>query len=59
MTQSEKDNILHDIVKIINAYEEKNSLLSCQGQGMDGYSALANFLSIAKKARELYANDTI
>ena len=45
--------IIDDLTDVINAYEAHNQLFSCQGQAMDGYSALANFVQIAKKAREL------
>ncbi|MBK7544117.1 MAG: hypothetical protein IPI57_20765 [Candidatus Competibacteraceae bacterium] len=40
-----------DIIAVLNAYERKDALFSCQGQSMDGYSALANFLDIARKLR--------
>ncbi|MFA5036959.1 MAG: hypothetical protein WC479_07270 [Candidatus Izemoplasmatales bacterium] len=38
---------------ILDAFEQQRPLLSCQGQAMDGYSALANFQAIAKEARSL------
>ena len=50
------ERIMDDLVRVVNAYEGKGALFSCQGQGMDGYSALANFIEIAKKARELRSN---
>lgn len=46
-------DILHRIIDVVDSYEGQGPLLSCQGQAMDGYSALANFVSIARDAREL------
>lgn len=43
---------IKDILDVLNAYEGKTALFCCQGQGMDGYSALANFLDIARKLRD-------
>ena len=49
--RQELDGYVKDIIAVLNAYENQDALFSCQGQGMDGYSALANFLDIAKKLR--------
>lgn len=46
------------LVRILDAYEGGTAIMSNQGQALDGYSALANFISIAKKARCLTASDT-
>ena len=45
-------DLLAKLVDVLNAYEGSGPLMSCQGQGMDGYSALANFVAIAKEARK-------
>ena len=45
--------IVMALAKTLDAYESKEPLFSCQGQAMDGYSALAQFIAIAKQAREL------
>ncbi len=47
------NDILDDLVNTLDAYENKSKVFSNQGQSLDGYSALANFISIAEKAREL------
>ena len=47
-------DIIKSLVDVLDAYEGKKPLLSCQGQAMDGYSALANFVSIAEEARTLH-----
>jgi len=47
-----KEEYGKDILDVLNAYEGKTALFCCQGQGMDGYSALANFLDIARKLRD-------
>lgn len=43
--------ICRDLVSVLDAYDGQKPLVSCQGQAMDGYSALANFVDIAKSAR--------
>ena len=48
--------LLAKFVNVLNAYEGGDALVSNQGQGMDGYSALANFNALAKEARDLLAN---
>ena len=48
MTKSE---IVEQLVKILDAYERKTPLISNQGQALDGFSALSNFVNLAKKAR--------
>lgn len=45
--------IIDRLVRVIDAYEGQNALFSCQGQAMDGYSALAEFVDIAKNARNI------
>ena len=39
---------------ILDAYEDKKPLISNQGQGMDGYTALATFVGLAKKVRNYH-----
>jgi hypothetical protein len=51
------EEIIHALVRVLNAYENKTPLVSNQGQALDGFSALANFVQIAKKARELLKGD--
>jgi hypothetical protein len=53
LTEEDYKQIVRDIVKIIKAYDGGDALFSCQGQAMSGYAALAEFVSIARKAREL------
>ena len=48
--------LLAKLVRVLNAYEGGDALVSNQGQAMDGYSALANFKAIAEQARDLLAN---
>ena len=48
--------LLAQLVQVLNAYEGGDALVSNQGQGMDGYSALANFKAIAEQGRDLLAN---
>lgn len=50
MNATEK-KILKQLINILDAYENKDTLTGNQGQALDGYSALANFISIAEKAR--------
>ena len=52
-------SVIEDMSRVINAYEGQNAQLSCQGQGMDGYTALAEFVSIARKARELRPTEVL
>ncbi len=47
-----KDEIVEKLVRIIDVYEGGDALFSNQGQAMDGYSALAEFVSLAKIARD-------
>jgi hypothetical protein len=42
--------IVDELIKIKNAMA--GPYVSTQGQGMDGYSALANFIGLAEKAEE-------
>lgn len=48
--------ILRELINVLYAYENKNNIFSNQGQALDGYSALANLLSIANKAKDLLEN---
>jgi hypothetical protein len=51
--KTEKE-ILERLVFILNAVETGGDpMISNQGQGMDGYTALAEFCAIAKEARKL------
>jgi len=52
-------DLLTKLVLTLDAYEGGDSLVSNQGQAMDGYSALANFKSIAEEARDLLTNKNI
>lgn len=54
----DQDEIIRMLVRTINAYENKEVLISNQGQAMDGYSALANFVYIAQEARKLKNEQT-
>ncbi len=45
--------ILIDLVNVLAAYENKNDVFSNQGQALDGYSALANFLYIANRTKDI------
>ena len=53
MVVTEEDVIINQLINTLDAYEGKKSLVSCQGQGMDGYSALANFVYLVKKLKEI------
>jgi len=53
----EQTKIMNSLVDILIAYKNKKSLLSNQGQGLDGYSALANFVSVAEKAMLLLGRE--
>ena len=45
--------VVRRITEVEAALEGGKELMSCQGQPMDGYSALANFRDIAQKAKSL------
>lgn len=45
-------DIINDLVAVLEAYEGGDCLLSNQGQALDGYAALANFVEIARRARD-------
>lgn len=49
--------LLVDLVRIDDALKSGQSLISNQGQSMDGFSALANFQSVAGDARKLLEGD--
>lgn len=48
--------IVRDMVRLLDIYEGRAPLLSNQGQALDGYSALANFVAIAQRARAIEQN---
>lgn len=50
------EQLVRELVFVLDAYEGKIPLISNQGQALDGYSALANFVDIAKRARAHIAN---
>ena len=52
-SEDEMLKIITSLVRILDAYKGHQSLVSCQGQGMDGYSALANFVNVAEEAKSL------
>lgn len=52
---SETEKLLVDLVDVLLAYEGGAPTISNQGQSLDGYSALSNFVDIAKRAREALA----
>lgn len=52
------NDILDGLIVTLDAYENKTQLYSNQGQALDGYSALANFLDIAERARNLRNTET-
>lgn len=49
---TEPERYVEELIKILAAYEGKKILISCQGQAMDGYTALANFVDLARRARD-------
>jgi len=50
----EKDIIIRNLIDTLNAYEGGEVLIANQGQALDGFSALATFVSIATRARKLF-----
>ena len=52
-----ENEIVNELINILLAYEDKTELLSNQGQALDGYSALAASIEIAKRARTIREND--
>lgn len=46
-------DIVKELIEILDCYEGKKSLISNQGQALDGYAALENFLDLARKAKEI------
>lgn len=44
--------IIKKLVRVLDAYDGGEELISNQGQAMDGFSALANFVSVARKAKK-------
>jgi len=47
----DKEKIIKDLIDVLDAMEGKCQKTSNQGQALDGYSALANFVNIAKQAK--------
>jgi hypothetical protein len=45
------EEIIQQLISILDCYEGKIPLISNQGQAMDGYSALANFLNLAREVK--------
>lgn len=45
--------IIKDLIKLLDVYENRKGLISNQGQALDGYTALAEFVNIATKAKEI------
>jgi len=46
------ERLLEKIVMVYNCQKQGTVLFGCQGQSMDGYSALANYNSIAEEIKE-------
>ena len=49
--------ITRDLVRVLDALEGGQELISNQGQAMDGYSALVNFREIARRAKILITDE--
>ena len=45
--------IVVKLINILDCYEGGTEIVSNQGQSLDGYSALANFVELARKAKEM------
>jgi len=50
------NNFEKEMIRILNAYEGGDELISNQGQALDGYSALANFVELARRIKQEYEN---
>jgi hypothetical protein len=50
------ESICKDIIKVYDMLNNKEELVSNQGQSLDGYSALANFNEYALKLKQLMEN---
>lgn len=48
----DEKEIIKQLIFILDCYEGQRPLLSNQGQALDGYSALAAFVSLAEKAKK-------
>ena len=46
--------VVRDLVDVLEAAEGGRKVVSNQGQALDGYSELANYRAVAKKARILW-----
>jgi hypothetical protein len=53
LTDKEVIRILTQLSNILDAYEKGIPLVANQSQALDGFSALANFLDVARKAKNL------
>lgn len=51
--------IVEDLIRILNAYENGKDLISNQGQALDGFSALAEFVGLATKARKKESHNAV
>lgn len=63
-TNANSENVMNDekrlvtqLLDVLDAYEGNKTLFACQGQSMDGYSALANFLDIVRKIRAVHSKE--
>lgn len=56
-TMNDEKHLVTQLIDVLNVYEGHRTLFACQGQSMDGYSALANFLDIAKKLRNIWSKE--
>jgi len=44
--------VVDKLIEILDVYEGRSTTYANQGQAMDGYSALHNFVGLAKQARK-------
>ena len=47
-----REYLIRELIRILDAYEGSSPQFSNQGQALDGYSALANFIALAEAARQ-------
>ena len=43
--------IINKLINILDRYDNSTEIISNQGQPLDGYSALHNFVDLARKAK--------
>ncbi len=48
----EPEEVVKKLIKILDCYDGGTVLISNQGQALDGFSALAEFVSLARKAKK-------